>query len=339
MSLKVEWNGGVAVQYGETRIVFDPQVNSPDGYPNVFVTHAHLDHAKGFNSPEQVKYSTKETYDLFKAVEGREISNWNQVLFHRKVKIDDLEIEALNAGHILGSAQYRVSSPEGDLVYTGDLNFVDTLTMRAAEVSPCDVLVIEATFGSPEFAFPPREQVCVRIVQWAVNSIKRKKLPVFQTDSMGNAQELVRIFNALTTVPVITHQRVTRINRVYETHGHALDYLDAESEGAAELMASTKCVFIVPKRLSALEKKGFNVAYASGWASHLKGERKAFTLSDHADFRQLLKFVEESGTKLVLTCHGGRLNETFAKYVNKRVDVDARPLRLIPTVVPLNMDT
>jgi len=107
--------------------------------------------------------------------------------------------------------------------------------------------------------------------------------------------------------------------------------VDAGSEEASELASSCKRVFIAPKRLKLSGNPNFNVAYVSGWASHLKGEGKPFFLSDHADFDQLLQFVKECKPKMVLMCHGARFNEIFAKYVTEKLGIEALPLRLIPT--------
>lgn len=338
MSLSIRWDHGIAVKYKDAQIIFDPQINNPT-YPNVFITHAHSDHSKGFSFLNQTKFSTQETLDLVKAIKRREISNWKPVQYHRKVKIGEIEVEAHNAGHILGSAMYEVISPEGNLVYTGDLNFTDTLTTRAADVVPCDTLVMEATFGSPNCIFPPHEWVTEDIIKWALDSIKRKKIPTFQADSLGNAQELIRIFNKLTKIPVITHASVTRMNKVYEAHGHILEYLDAGSEEAAELVPSGEHVFVAPKRLKGLsENPQFNVAYVSGWALRFKGKkRKPFILSDHADCDQLLEFVKESRPKLVLLCYGRKYNTIFGRLVNEKLGIEARPLGLIPTtIIPQN---
>ncbi len=331
LPLTVKWDNGVAVEYCETRVIFDSQACNPS-YPSVFVTHAHYDHAKSLHFPDQTKFSTKETQELVTAVRRMNVKGWNQVQCGRGVKIDDLEIKAHNAGHILGSIQYEVKWPEGSLVYTGDFNFTDTWTMRAAEVSSCDVLVLEATFGSPGFVFPSKESISAEVVQWAVESIKEGRIPVFQADSMGNAQELVWIFNTLTTLPVVTHPSVTRINEVYESHGYALNYINLGSEKNF-LHKLDKHVLIVPKRFNLPEDPKLNVAYTSGWALHLRGKRKAFLLSDHADFPRLLRFVEETRPRLVLTCHGGRFNETLARYISKELKIEARPLRLIPTIL------
>ena len=57
---------------------------------------------------------------------------------------------------------------------------------------------------------------------------------------------------------------------------------------------------------------------------------KAFALSDHADFNQLMEYIAACKPKAVLTCFGGRFNFAFAKKVEKRMGIEARPLDLIP---------
>jgi len=331
LSLSVKRANGVVAEYKDAKAVFDPQ-SDDSFYPNIFITHAHLDHARGFRFPGCEKFSTKETYDLAKVVGVRNVPNWSPVECGHGVEIDDLEVKPHNAGHVLGSVQYEFITPEGNIVYTGDINFTDTLTTRAAEVVPCDVLVMEATFGSPELVFPPEEWVAEEIVHWSKDSIKQGKIPVFQADSIGNAQELILIFNTQTTTPVVTHSKVSRINRVYEKYGYTFDYLDAKCEEAAELISSHECVFIAPKSFRALpDNSDFNVGFVSGWALRFSGKRKPFILSDHADFNRLLQFVRESKPKKVLLCHGGIYNETLGRIIVKKLGIEARPLGFVST--------
>ena len=331
MPLTVSWDEGVSVKHGATRILFDPK-NNIHSHPTAFITHAHFDHSQGFGFPEPQKFSTKETCDLLK-VYGKEARQWKPMAYAQRVKIDDIEVVAHNAGHVLGSALYEVVSPEGNLVYTGDFQFRDTFTMKAAEVVPCDILVLEATFGLPSFVFPQRDVVTMQMVQWAVESVKKGEIPTLKTDPLGNAQEIIHAFNMLTTLPVTIHRRVAQISKVYEAYGHSLEFLDASSEEASEITSSGECVFIAPKGLNLTKHLKFNVALASGWALWAKSGSKAFALSDHADFTQLMEFVEGCKPKTVLTCFGGRFNKTFAHQVEKHFGIEARPLGLIPTTL------
>jgi len=333
MPLSVKWAGGILVEYNDVNVILDPQTNNLDN-SSIFITHAHYDHAKGFSFQNQKKYSTKETYSLSKTFKNTEILNWNAIEGNQKVRVDDLEIRAHNAGHVLGSAQYEVISPEGSLVYTGDINPSDSFTAEAAEIVPCDILVIEATFGSP-CIFPSRKEIALEICEWAEESLSLGKIPVFQTDPLGNAQELVCIFNQLTKIPVMTHPKITSINRIYASFGRKLDFIDAKSEEAKELSSSKKYAFIAPKQLNLPHNDNFNVGYVSGWASRFSGKRTPFLLSDHADFYRLLEFVKEVKPKKVLTCHGGRgASEIFAKNVTKMLGIGAKPLSVKDEFLP-----
>lgn len=333
MPLSVKWAGGILVEYNDVNVIFDPQINGPD-YSSIFITHAHYDHARGFSFQDQRKYSTKETYSLAKTFKNMEITNWKPIEGNQKVKIDDLEIRAHNAGHVLGSVQYEVISPEGSVVYTGDINPSDSFTAEAAEIVPCDILVIEATFGSP-CIFPSRKDIAVEICRWAGKSISLGKTPAFQADPLGNAQELVCILNQLTNIPVVTQLKISSINKVYESFGRKLDFVDAKSEEAKRLSSSKKYAFIAPKQPSLVQNDDFNVGYVSGWASRFSGERTPFLLSDHADFYRLLEFVKEVKPKKVLTCHGSRgASEIFARNVTKMLGIEAKPLSIKEEFLP-----
>ena len=313
----MRWNGGVAVAYGDTRLILDPRRSHP-AYPEVFITHAHHDHSRGLRLQRGTKYSTIQTLDL--ATGGRRgvVQRWREVVVNRRFRVGELEVEAHNAGHILGSVQYEIRSPEGSIVYTGDINVVDTFTTRAADIVPCDVLIIEATYGSP-CRFPPRDRVIAEILQWVVKSItKDGRIPALQTDPIGNAQELIAILNRFSRVPVVTHPRITAINQIYERFGCRLNYIDARTEDAEELASSRSCVYITPKRVDLSGHPEFNVAYVSGWAPKFAGWRKPFTLSDHADFYGLLEYIQNVQPRMVYTCLGGRrMNQILARSVRK----------------------
>ena len=329
MPLTVKWDDGVSVECGETRLLFDPQRNN-HSYPSIFITHAHFDHSRGLSFTEPEKISTEETKEIAAAYE-RVADHWKPLPVGGRVKIDDLEVVSHNAGHVLGSALYEAVTPEGNVVYTGDLQFRDSFTMKAAEPIPCDVLVIETTFGAPSFSFPERETVAGNMTQWAKETIESGKVPTFKADSLGNAQEITKAFNMLSELPVTVHWRIAQINEIYNDSGQDLEFLDARTEEASEVTSSGECVFVAPKNINLTSHPELEPALVSGWAVWAKQEANAFALSDHADFDQLMEFVESCKPRTVFTCFGGQRDTIFANQVQKELGIEARPLKLIPT--------
>lgn len=324
MALTVRRRGGVVVEYAGEGVVFDP-TSDAFGYP-AFVSHAHADHSAAFRYPSLVKYATEPTYRLLEALGWRRAGEWRPVSVGDRVKLGDIEVRLHNAGHILGSVQFEAATPEGTVLYTGDFSLGDSYTMEAAETVGCDLLVIETTFGAPMFSFPKRKEVALEMVRWAVlEAVPGGRVPTFKADSIGNAQEIISIFNRMTKLPVVTAKSVTKASGVYREHGHSLDYVDADSDEGRELLEEGKCVFITPKG-SKLRRGNLEVALASGWAVIMRKRGRSFPLSDHADFRGLLSFIRRCHPKRVLTFHGGALTKGFAGYVKRRLGIDARPL-------------
>ena len=326
--MRVTWKRGVLVEHDDVRIMLDPQSNRLSRYP-VFVSHGHFDHSASFKIDHVTKYSSKETMDLVSSY-GLQVKNWEPLTLDNKVVIDDVEVIPHNSGHVLGSYEFEIVTPEGTILFTGDFNTETTKTMKPAEPASCDILVLESTFGSPSFVFPPEESVGKEMVDWAKKIIKTGRIPAFQTDPLGNAQEITGIFNE-TAIPVLTHWKVSKANKIYEAHGHKLEYLDAKSGEADEITSSGNFVFVTPKQLSLQNHPEFVPALVSGWA--LWSRRMAFPLSDHADFPRLMRFVEECNPKTVLTCHGSKFNGTLARYIEKRLKIRAYPINLIPTTL------
>jgi putative mRNA 3-end processing factor len=323
VELRVRQLGGILVECGDQGVMFDPSRNS-HSFPT-FVTHAHADHASAFKHPEREKYATQETFDLLKQMGWSRLDGLNRIRVGDSVKIDDFEVKVHNSGHVLGSVQYEVNTPEGTVLYTGDLCTEKTYTMDPATPVKCDILVIETTFGSPMFQFPKRGDLAVEIYQWAVNTVLNGKVPAFKTDSIGNAQEIISILNQYTNLPVLTNRSATGVTDVYRDSGFDLDSVDVYSDEGKDLLESGKCALITPKG-SKPRWDNLEVSLASGWAVIMGRKRVAFPLSDHADYRGLMNFVRRCKPKRVLTFHGGNFTKDFHNHVRKRLGIAASPL-------------
>jgi putative mRNA 3-end processing factor len=309
-------------------MLFDPLESDPD-VADLFISHAHYDHARGFEFPIQRKHSTRETLEIFESDTNRKAANWQEVRRGRRLRLGDVEIEAHDAGHVLGSVQYEIITPDSNVVYASHINFTDTLLTRAAEVAPCDFLVLEATYPASSWS-RPRESAVADIVKWALECLRDHRIPAFETDSIGRAQELTRIFNLWTGVPVIVHPRIARINKVYESNGLGLKYLDVSSEEALKTIEESQCVVIVPRRFDVAGYGNFRSAYVSGWSGSLRdSNREMFVLEDQANLQDLLRFVEEAKPKYVSVFHGA--SNVFAEMIAKRLGIQTTQLVTEPS--------
>ncbi|MBS7653570.1 MAG: MBL fold metallo-hydrolase [Candidatus Bathyarchaeia archaeon] len=325
--MRIKWESGVLIEHRGNRIILDPTSKNPRCRV-AFITHAHADHSSAFRADKISKFSSEETMSLV-AIDGVKVQEWHPIKVKEKVVMDDFEVTPHYSGHVLGSYEFEIATPEGTVLFTGDLNTRSSRTIKPADPIKCDVLVLESTFGSPSFVFPPDEIVAKGMIEWASRSLKEGKIPVFRADSLGNAQEVIRIFNEDTNIPVVSHWRVSKINRVYEAYGYRMKYFDIRSVEAYDLISRRNAIIVAPKRLESTYHPDFISALVSGWALRFKGT--SFPLSDHADFPSLMEFVSECGPKIVLTCHGGGFSNILAKYVEKNLGIKAYPVNLIPT--------
>ncbi len=69
------------------------------------------------------------------------------VHYHQRVTVNGITFEALNAGHVLGAAQFMIEVAGVRVLYTGDYSREEDRHLMSAEVPSArpDVLIVEAT--------------------------------------------------------------------------------------------------------------------------------------------------------------------------------------------------
>ena len=231
------------------------------------------------------------------------------------------------AGHVLGSAQLLIEGERGRFVYTGDFKLARSYTCEPTEVKRCDVLLMECTYGRPQYVFPPREEVENAIVDFATAALADGCAPVFYAYSLGKAQEAMAILGKA-GIPITVHGAVHAIARVYEEHGvhlPAWERYDAATYDGTRALIWPPSGKTLPK---ALQGKPARTAMLSGWAldknaPYRYGTDACIPLSDHADYGALLRYIELAQPKKVLLNHGWH---DFAWRL-KRMGIDATYLQ------------
>ena len=291
-----------------------------------FVSHAHGDHIGRHDRT----IATAATLALMRHRLGEPKRRKTEHLpasFRAPFGLGELTLELFAAGHVLGSAQVRVSRNGVALGYSGDLCTEPTHAAEPAEVMGCDVLVVESTFGHPRYVFPPKDETLAAIRRFVDDALSDGVTPVLLGYALGKAQEILKYLSDL-GYPCRAHPVVQAVNRLYEEHGVALPNVRAlgpEGAGPGEVVVCPPHLARSPA-MSGLRRR--RTAILTGWAidggHFFRGVDAAFPLSDHADFPSLVRYAKATGASRVFTVHGHA--DALAASLRKE-GIRAEPLR------------
>jgi putative mRNA 3-end processing factor len=298
------------------------------------VTHAHADHMMGLRQSlttcEKVLMTcaTKDLIDvlmgpLFLMSGSVETVDYGEVL-----QYEEERVTFFKADHILGAAQVLVEDAEGTrIVFTGDFRIDETPVLDA------DVLVMEATYGSPVCKRSFGRNVRSLLVSLVEEGLKQGTVYVFGYH--GKLQEVMQILHgANVKAPFVVPERVFHVSKVCERHGMRLGrlILSVEKEAKELLERNSPCITFY--HMGSRRKVGLGSfrVYVSGWefdspCREVADKEYVVALSDHSDFDGLIEYVRRSKPKLVIT-DNFRVGHarTLAKEIQKRFGISALAL-------------
>jgi len=192
-----------------------PEHVKPSEVAGLVLTHAHLDHvgaAPMLHVTSKVStvataltkrlceimikdfikisgyYLPYEEVDLYNMIDS--IQDYS---YENEVQLGDYRVKLLNAGHIPGSSMAYVEAGEYSIVYTGDVNTIDTRLVSRARASgvKADVVIIEGTYGW--IRHPPRELVEKEFLEAVEEVTDRGGNVLIPAFSLGRAQEILTL--------------------------------------------------------------------------------------------------------------------------------------------------
>jgi ATP-dependent DNA ligase I len=267
-----------------------------------FVSHAHSDHI-ALHEEIIVSERTARLMQARMPGERRE----HVLPFGERRRVHDVDVTLLPAGHIFGSAQIFLETANGSLLYTGDFKLRHGKSAEAAEWMHAETLVMETTFGLPRYKFPPTAQVVDQIVAFCRESLDEGEVPVLLGYSLGKAQEILCALDGAGLVPML-HGSVFQMTRIYEQFGQTFcKYVRYNANDIAGKVLICPPSANRSRMLEKIPRK--RVAMISGWAMDPGAVYRyqvdaAFPLSDHADYADLVRYVDLVRPTRVLTLHG-----------------------------------
>ncbi|MGY6562642.1 MAG: ligase-associated DNA damage response exonuclease [Luteibaculaceae bacterium] len=283
------------------------------------ITHAHADHSRWGMG----KYLAHEhSVPIMRLRLGKDILV-QPVKYSEKVIINGVEVSLHPAGHIIGSAQVRVSYKGEVWVVSGDYKPNPDLTCEPFEPVKCHVFISESTFGLPIYKWKPEKEIFGEINTWWHTNRKEGKTSIIYGYSLGKAQRILQGVNHAIG-PVYVHGAVYNTNMAFREANLSLKpFLKIPGHQKGEFFKGS--LVIAPPAAGGgpwIKKFGNTIeeAVASGWMT-LRGAKRrrniahGFVLSDHADWEGLLACIEASEAEKVLLTHG--YSSIVAQYLNE----------------------
>ena len=270
------------------------------------LSHGHADHARWGSSSY---LCTPTAAPVIKYRLGD--INLETLPFGEEKLINGVSFSFHPAGHILGSAQIKVSYKGEMVVFSGDYKTANDGFSEAFEPVKCHTFITESTFGLPVYHWQDQKWVFNEMEEWCKNNRNNGQLSILYGYSLGKAQ---RILQGLpeSVGPIFTHSTIEAVLNVMRNQCVSLKNTIPVNEHLtrAELLSG---VIIAPPAVQNsnwLKKfEPIRNGVVSGWMA-LRGARrrrnadKGFVLSDHADWEGLNEAISLTGAENVFVTHG-----------------------------------
>tara|TARA_B100000927_G_scaffold75533_1_gene60197 strand:- start:2815 stop:3804 length:990 start_codon:yes stop_codon:yes gene_type:complete len=280
---------------------------------NAFITHAHADHAR----PGMDNYfCTPETAEIIRHRIDKNLSI-KEIKYHQRIKFNQVYVTFYPAGHVLGSAQILIEYKDNRTIITGDYKRQPDSTCKAFEPVQCNTFISEATFANPKFKWGSFDEEIKNIHKWFSENKKKRINSILFGYSLGKSQRLINALKQKYKITIFAHNAIRSINKIYAKFG----ITNLETKTISTKSGFKDGIIVMPpgarKSKILANIYPYKTAFCSGWISGKHRDYDhGFKISDHADWNDLIKTIEESGAKEVILIHGA--GPILRKYLNSK---------------------
>jgi putative mRNA 3-end processing factor len=297
------------------------------------ITHAHSDHAR---KGSKVYITERTGVELLKTRLGKNISV-KAFSYRESFTLGDVTVSFHSAGHILGSSQVRVQKGKEVWVASGDYKRDRDPSCEPFEVVPCDAFITEATFGTPKFVWKKDQPHGENIFEWWKENASRGINSIVFGYSLGKAQRILAELAPFPVDHVIVHPTIVALTECYRSQGRVLAKTKTLKERISEKSKLEGELILAPPSIFTEEWKEFlgpyKTAFASGWMQNGGWGRgsydKGFVMSDHADWNDLNRTIQETQAKRVFVQHR---NGALVRHLRAQ-GIDAHPVEILKPLI------
>jgi putative mRNA 3-end processing factor len=284
----------------------DAWVDPGQPKPRALVTHGHGDHARGGHD---AVWATPETLAIMECRYGPQPGG-HAMAYGEVIRLGEVDISFVPAGHVLGSAQIVLEHKGERVVVSGDYKRRPDPTCPPFEPVPCDIFITEATFGLPVFRHPDTGSEMDRLLLRLHENPDRCVL--VGAYALGKAQRLITELRGRGhDAPIYIHGALQRLCDLYVEHGVDLGEI-RPATGVKKDELKGRIVVAPPGALNDRWSRRLPdpiTAMASGWMRVRQRARQRnvelpLIVSDHADWDELTRTIEELKPREVWITHG-----------------------------------
>ena len=295
------------------------------------ITHGHADHARAGHGAVM---ATFQTLDIMAIRYGADFTGSRQIVDGSQA-VNDVSVSFHPAGHVLGSAQIRITHPKaGTAVITGDYSRQRNPACAPFEPVPCDILVTEATFALPVFRHPdPIDEINRLLTSVAAFPDRSHLVGAY---ALGKAQRVIMLLRlAGWDGPIYIHGALQRLCDYHISQGVPLgDVRPATVDRGKKADFAGQIILGPPSAFAATWAQRFPdpvICFASGWMqvrarARQRGVELPLIISDHVDWPDLTQTITELAPEHTWITHGRE--DALMRWCEMEGRA-ARPLRLL----------
>jgi putative mRNA 3-end processing factor len=269
----------------------------------------------------------------------------------------ELEVTVHSAGHIPGAAMFELNSDK-TVLFTGDINTLDTHLVAGNKPVKCDVLIIESTYSGRNH--PPRSKTEQEFLEKTREVVDRGGLAIIPAFAVGRTQEMLMtlmdsgfdtwldgmgmaVNREYVEVPEYLRS-VQKLRKAMSLTKVVRNPDERKLAARGEVVLTTSGMldggpvleYIMANknnRNSAVLLTGFQVENTNGKrlietgeilhngvAHKIESDVCFYDFSAHADHSELVKFIHACDPETVVLCHGDN-REELAKEISGDYDV------------------
>jgi len=300
------------------------------------ITHAHSDHARAGSGAYLCHRLTRPLLELRLGPSTIQTLEWGEAIW-----LNGVRLSLHPAGHIIGSSQVRLEY-QGDVwVVSGDYKTEDDGISGAFEPLPCRVFITESTFGLPIDNWKPQPEIFGDLRAWVADNRARGKTSVLIAYSLGKAQRLVvglaegstrglgvegglAMWGPEAGADIFLHGAVWNVHQTLLNAGVPLPQVQRVMPEMSRELFRGKVVIAPPGAEGSPWMRRFGeyaLGICSGWMQVRGNVRRrnadaGFPMSDHADWKGLLKAITATGAEKVFVTHG--FQAALSRYLNEK---------------------